>query len=74
MDKVTYNDYYMNPISLEKEAQETFLPHLYKDISVIKISPEEQVTEITKKKSGIIIEWLRLKKGLLRRFLKKKKI
>jgi len=34
----------MNPISLEKEAQETFLPHLYKDISVIKISPEEQVT------------------------------
>lgn len=44
MDIETFKDYYLDPISLGQEDANAPLPQIFKDISVLKITPEEQVS------------------------------
>ena len=44
MDTNSFRDFYIDPISLDQESQNAPLPQVFKDISIIKIGPEEQVT------------------------------
>lgn len=41
MDIETFAEYYMNPVSMDEEQAP--LPQIYKDISVLKITPEENI-------------------------------
>ena len=43
MDIETFKEYYLDPISLGQEDANAPLPQIFKDISVLKITPEEQV-------------------------------
>jgi len=44
MDINTFNDYFIDPISIDTETANAPLPQVFKDLSVLKISPEEMVT------------------------------
>ena len=45
MDLEAFREYYLDPISLGADDANAPLPQIFKDISVLKIAPEEQVTD-----------------------------
>ena len=46
MDIETFAQYYVNPVSMDGE--EAPLPQIFKDISVLKITPEENIADTRK--------------------------
>jgi hypothetical protein len=49
MDIETFSEYYIKPISLGKEDAEAPLPQIFKDVSLLKISPDEVINATRKK-------------------------
>ena len=49
MDIETFSEYYIKPISLGKEDAEAPLPQIFKDVSLLKISPDEVINSTRKK-------------------------
>ena len=49
MDIKTFEDYYLEPISISSENKERPLPQIFKDVAELQISPDEQITDTRKK-------------------------
>ena len=49
MDIKTFEDYYLEPISISSENRQKPLPQIFKDIAELQISPDEQINDTRKK-------------------------
>ena len=49
MDIKTFEDYYLEPISISSENREKPLPQIFKDVAELRISPDEQINDTRKK-------------------------
>ena len=49
MDIKTFEDYYLEPISISSENRQKPLPQIFKDVAELQISPDEQITDTKKK-------------------------
>jgi len=49
MDIKTFEDYYLEPISISSENREKPLPQIFKDVAELRISPDEQIIRYKKK-------------------------
>ena len=49
MDIKTFEDYYLEPISISSENSEKPLPQIFKDVAELQISPDEQINDTRKK-------------------------
>ena len=45
MDIKTFEDYYLEPISISSENREKPLPQIFKDVAELQISPDEQISD-----------------------------
>ena len=49
MDIKTFEDYYLEPISISSENREKPLPQIFKDVAELQISPDEQISDTRNK-------------------------